>query len=69
QLPFRNHNDNDLQGTVFQHHCYAFGNIRQTENNPEAEQFRAIPRRLRDGQTTQDDWITPSEDTTARKRE
>ena len=49
--------------------CYAIGNIRQTENNPEAEQFRAILLRLRDAQTTQDDWITLSEDTTARKRD
>ncbi|CAH3168663.1 unnamed protein product, partial [Porites evermanni] len=55
QLPFRNHNNNELQGTVFQHLCYAFGNIRLTGNNPESEQFRAILLRLRDGQTTQDD--------------
>ena len=48
---------------------YAFGNIRQTGNNPEAEQFRAILLRLRDGQTTQDDWITLSEETKERKRE
>ena len=40
-------------------------NIRQAGNNPEAEQFRAIFLRLRDGQSTQDDWMTLSEDTTA----
>ena len=33
-------------------------NIRQAGNNPEAEQFRAILLRIRDGQTTQDDWMT-----------
>ena len=33
-------------------------NIRQAGNNPEAEEFRAILLRLRDGQTTQDDWMT-----------
>ena len=32
-------------------------NIRQAGTNPQAEQFRAILRRLRDGQSTQDDWI------------
>ena len=32
-------------------------NIRQGGNNPQAEEFRAILLRLRDGQTTQDDWI------------
>ena len=44
-------------------------NIRQAGNNPEAEQFRAILIRLRDGQTNQDEWMTLSEDTTARKHE
>ena len=29
-----------------------------TGNNPEAEEFRAILLRLRDGQSTQDDWKT-----------
>ena len=33
-------------------------NIRQAGNNPEAEEFRAILLRLRDGQSTQDDWMT-----------
>ena len=33
-------------------------NIRQAGSNPEAEEFRAILLRLRDGQTTQDDWMT-----------
>ena len=33
-------------------------NIRQAGNNPEAEEFRAILLRLRDGQSTQDDWTT-----------
>ena len=33
-------------------------NIRQAGNNPESEQFRAILLRLRDGQSTQDDWMT-----------
>ena len=33
-------------------------NIRQAENNPEAEEFRAILLRLRNGQSTQDDWMT-----------
>ena len=33
-------------------------NVRQAGNNPEAEQFRAILLRLRDGQSTQDDWMT-----------
>ena len=32
--------------------------VRQAGNNPEAEQFRAILLRLRDGQSTQDDWMT-----------
>ena len=40
-------------------------NIRQAGNNPEAEEFRAILLRLRDGQSTQDDWMTLSEDSTA----
>ena len=44
-------------------------NIRQAGNNPEAEQFRAILIRLRDGETNQDEWMTLSEDTTARKHE
>ena len=33
-------------------------NIRQAGNNPEAEEFRGILLRLRDGQSTQDDWMT-----------
>ena len=33
-------------------------NIRQAENNPEAEDFRAILLRLRNGQSTQDDRMT-----------
>ena len=33
-------------------------NIRQAGNNPEAEEFRAILLRLRDGQSIQDDWMT-----------
>ena len=33
-------------------------NIRKAGNNPEAEEFRAILLRLRDGQSTQDDWTT-----------
>ena len=33
-------------------------NIRQAGKNLEAEQFRAILLRLRDGQSTQDDWMT-----------
>ena len=33
-------------------------NIGQAGNNPEAEQFRAILLRLRDGQSTQDYWMT-----------
>ena len=33
-------------------------NIRQAGNNPEAEEFRAILLRLRDGQSTQDDWTS-----------
>ena len=40
-------------------------NIRQAGNNPEAEQFRAFALRLLDGQSTQDDWMTRFEDTTA----
>ena len=33
-------------------------NIRQAGNYPEAEEFRVILLRLRDGQSTQNDWIT-----------
>jgi len=32
-------------------------NIRQAGTNPQADEFRAILRRSRDGQSTQDDWI------------
>ena len=32
-------------------------NIRQAGTNPQVEEFRAILRRLRDGQSTQDEWI------------
>ena len=37
--------------------------IRQPENNPQAEEFQAILLCLRDGQSTQDDWIKLGERT------
>ena len=50
---------------LFQTVVMLLENIRQAGNNPEVEEFRAILLRLRDGQSTQDDWMTLSEDSTA----
>jgi len=43
--------------TLFQTVVMLAENIRQAGTNPQAEKFRAILRSLRDGQSTQDDWI------------
>ena len=49
--------------TLFQTVVKLTENIRHGGNNPQAEEFRAILLRLRDCQTTQDDWIKLCEKT------
>ena len=44
--------------SLFQTAVMLSENIRQPGKNAEAEEFRAILLRLRDGQSTQDDWTT-----------